>query len=441
MNNLFPENQRTLINYPKQQNIIKQVQKKELNLLSSNFQDDFEDLITKPNDFVYLKEDKSNIENVVLLEKSDNLETGADVKVELCDETILFPDDIQQDHSLINPDCNELIFPGETPPETSHTVISPILPSYTHDYFKIENALSELNTSELKHKARESLGINGDQLSKIYTFKGSKSYYYELPTKDNSVGDVWYIENSFILIIDSVIKQFDEGNIVCWEGKNWCVLGKISDIFKYAINLCDVNGNPIQLENYRGDWSLDIATSKNPYISNQYYYDSVTHNGSVWMCNQSGTKIEPSEKSYEWYKKVSKGSDSITSVYKIKPSVNILYYNTQLSTNTITVKVGEYNTKGYQEITDQGILNEKGLRLLYCVDNSNTYFQINISQNAVFELENGGELITEDGLILNLEGDIIDVSTIQDNITFYLVNKDGIELDIYIIPVLRLISV
>jgi hypothetical protein len=52
-----------------------------------------------------------------------------------------------------------LIFPGELQEEKSHTLISPLIPKYTNDYLRIDNALSELNTPELADKARKNLGL------------------------------------------------------------------------------------------------------------------------------------------------------------------------------------------------------------------------------------------------------------------------------------------
>lgn len=50
---------------------------------------------------------------------------------------------------------------------------------------------------------------------------------------------------------------------------------------------------------YRGAW-----VQGNTY----YYYDQVTHNGSLWICmNPSGTTMEPSDTEDDWQKQVSKG--------------------------------------------------------------------------------------------------------------------------------------
>lgn len=52
---------------------------------------------------------------------------------------------------------------------------------------------------------------------------------------------------------------------------------------------------------YRGVW-----VAGNTY----YYYDQVTHNGSLWICmDPNGTQDEPNENDDQWQKQVSKGDD------------------------------------------------------------------------------------------------------------------------------------
>lgn len=78
-------------------------------------------------------------------------------------DVLITPGKVQrkQNHTLITPsESDGLLFPGKLETEKSHTLISPLVPSYTNEYLKVGNALSELNTSELKSKARENLEIN-----------------------------------------------------------------------------------------------------------------------------------------------------------------------------------------------------------------------------------------------------------------------------------------
>ena len=78
-------------------------------------------------------------------------------------DVLITPGEVQrkQNHTLITPsESDGLLFPGKLETEKSHTLISPLIPTYTNEYLKVGNALSELNTSELKSKAKENLGID-----------------------------------------------------------------------------------------------------------------------------------------------------------------------------------------------------------------------------------------------------------------------------------------
>ena len=57
-------------------------------------------------------------------------------------------------------DSSTLLFPGQLKEEINHTLITPLNHKYIYDYLKVENALSEFNTLELKANARKNLGID-----------------------------------------------------------------------------------------------------------------------------------------------------------------------------------------------------------------------------------------------------------------------------------------
>lgn len=61
----------------------------------------------------------------------------------------------------------------------------------------------------------------------------------------------------------------------------------------------DYLGRPIRTERYRGEWSIDVAKSDDPYRSfnntETSIFDTVTHNGSKWMCYSDKTLEEPTE--------------------------------------------------------------------------------------------------------------------------------------------------
>lgn len=73
-----------------------------------------------------------------------------------------------------------------------------------------------------------------------------------------------------------------------------------SEIFKWV----SYDGGKYSVQNYRGEWE-----SADTY----YYYDTVDHNGEVWLCitaDPSGTKEEPGKGSITWRRIVTKGEDS-----------------------------------------------------------------------------------------------------------------------------------
>lgn len=193
----------------------------------------------------------------------------------------------------------------------------------------------------------------------------------------------------------------------------------------------DYSGRLMQGENYRGHWSLGTAINE-PYMNSESSYDTVTHNGSLWKCMESYTTVEPSKNTTTWLVKVSAGE--IPPMYRLKPSTNVIHYRPSANTfepdNFLSVAVGETIASGYAEITSQAILNELGLAVYYAIDGDkeNKKF-LNISPAAAIELEDGsGILAAQDGSGLFLEGEEIDVATIEKNITLYLVRTSDDEV-------------
>ena len=85
-------------------------------------------------------------------------------------------------------------------------------------------------------------------------------------------------------------------------------------IFENMIQL-DHEGSPIKTERYRGVWSEDIAKGdednryRSKYATDITYYDTVSHEGSKWACEDDKTTEAPSDSSTKWTKIVSKGDD------------------------------------------------------------------------------------------------------------------------------------
>lgn len=86
-------------------------------------------------------------------------------------------------------------------------------------------------------------------------------------------------------------------------------------IFENFLHL-DHQGKAVATARYRGLWDEDTAAGENPYMNTVSMYDTVTHDGSLWACQRTGTHTPPSEDSNDWIKQVAKGEDG-TSI-KIK---------------------------------------------------------------------------------------------------------------------------
>ena len=221
---------------------------------------------------------------------------------------------------------------------------------------------------------------------------------------------------------------------------------KVNDSFYYKdYTWTKIKGD--SPERYRGQWSLAVAkgeTTEEVYTVTRNTHDIVTHNGSLWSCNLTGTIVEPREGIAEWTLKVSRGADSSSMTYELKPSANIIYYRTKedkLSVNKLEVVVGETSAQGYVDITEQAVLDAKGLQVSFAIDGKGERKALNISPVAMYATEDGTAVIGlegENGGILGLEGEYIDVSAIDDNITLYLTDVETDEdRASYVIPVVK----
>ncbi len=65
--------------------------------------------------------------------------------------------------------------------------------------------------------------VTKDQLTNIYTYKGSVSNYENLPTENLISGDVWNVENDYTSVIDN--KYYPAGTNWVWNGSEWDALG------------------------------------------------------------------------------------------------------------------------------------------------------------------------------------------------------------------------
>lgn len=69
--------------------------------------------------------------------------------------------------------------------------------------------------------------VTKDQLTSIYTYKGSKATFAELPVVDVAVGDVWNVEEAY--------ENHPAGTNWVWDGEKWDALAGSVDLSGYAL--------------------------------------------------------------------------------------------------------------------------------------------------------------------------------------------------------------
>lgn len=74
--------------------------------------------------------------------------------------------------------------------------------------------------------------VTKDQLTNIYTYKGSKATYADLPTEGNATGDVWNVEAAYTSTVDN--KNYAAGTNWVWNGTEWDAQGGSVDLSAYA---------------------------------------------------------------------------------------------------------------------------------------------------------------------------------------------------------------
>ena len=82
------------------------------------------------------------------------------------------------------------------------------------------------------------------KVSSVMRYKGSKDTYAELPTEDNTVGDVWNITTA------DATHGIKAGDNVAWNGTGWDILGGAVDLSGYATKT-DLNDKVDKVEDSR----------------------------------------------------------------------------------------------------------------------------------------------------------------------------------------------
>jgi hypothetical protein len=224
-------------------------------------------------------------------------------------------------------------------------------------------------------------------------------------------------------LLPDTLKEYIKSQGVTYINDNQPYLYARGVIVQDLIRL-DYQGKPILQANYRGYWSAEEA-EENPYMVMGGTFDTVTHKGALWACQTSYTKLEPADNVGDWLKQVYVEENSYR--FSLIPSANSIHYYTatdKLSVSKVDVKVGVQTYAKYFDIEEQSILNSYNLGVYYAIDGVGERVKLNISPVGVFVMEDGSTIIsTEGGSGLSLDGDDIDVSAIQDNITLYLIDE------------------
>ena len=203
--------------------------------------------------------------------------------------------------------------------------------------------------------------------------------------------------------------------------------------------LLNYKGAIIKTENYRGAWSRETAVN-DPYITNETTYDTVTHNGSKWMVQASGTTVEPSETVTEWTIVTAKGESGVSYSLKPSPSTVQVFKNQSKSVLSLDVTVVE-SGENVIELTEQDELDERGLKVQFALDGQGERYDLEIGGVYAIEDENGEAVFVDEAYegeddILYFEGQAIDLSQVQYNITIYLV-KNGKDIAEQRVPVVK----
>ena len=186
-------------------------------------------------------------------------------------------------------------------------------------------------------------------------------------------------------------------------------------------------GQPIKFEVYRGDWRYDVAVSDKPYVVTLSTYDTVTHNGAKWRVVTSNTVTEPRDGYGDWERL----TDANITVYSLAPSSNIIYIRDAgvVTPSELDVTVKSTTSLGEEIISDQATLVSRNLTVWYTIDGGSKRKMLVLGGTKVFVAEDGSSLfVTEDEAEspttpLYLEGSSIDLASVADNITLYLVEN------------------
>ena len=203
----------------------------------------------------------------------------------------------------------------------------------------------------------------------------------------------------------------------------------------------DYEGKILRQERKRGEWSYATATGDSPYVSKANMYDTVTHNGCLYMCMQSDTTSEPGTDG-EWM--LVSGAELKMYDLLVEPNAITIKADGTITPDTnISVKVKKSVAGKPMEILDyQSDIEAEGLRVEYSFDGS-VWAEFTIGENGLLSSEAGATIITEDvsdPATIILEGGGFDISSLPSNsrLSIRLVrDDDDVVISVVDVPITK----
>lgn len=105
--------------------------------------------------------------------------------------------------------------------------------------------MASISINPVKQPSFTSKFVTKDQLTNIFTYKGSVDNYADLPNENLKIGDVYNVVNEYISILDN--KHYPAGTNWVWNGTEWDPQsGDITAQINSAINKLNVEDKAIE---------------------------------------------------------------------------------------------------------------------------------------------------------------------------------------------------
>lgn len=200
----------------------------------------------------------------------------------------------------------------------------------------------------------------------------------------------------------------------------------------------------------------------NEYLSSTNFFKGIKVNNKYYNAAQGGGYLSLATKDPSTIE-VNVNSDGVVlglsedfvkevkkAIYTIEPSVNSIHLSSKgLNTSILDVWVN-IDGSSHIKVDDQSMLDSLGMSVWYSIDDDTKRHKLIIGGSFIMETEEGDAIIVaedaddinDDNLIITLESESIDISSIKDKINLHLIlnadaNGYGEELNRIYIPVTK----